>query len=396
MKVGRSRRDDRSACRTCTARSRARSRATASTDVLVRVETDDGAVGWGEACSGADARVGRGRGPGHGAVRGRPRPVEPRGDARRPVPARPVAVPRGHGQLRVGGHRHGAARPSRQERRRCPSTACSAGCGAAEVSYFYYLARGERRRPGRAVRAPAWRRATRRFYLKVGVDAAEDLRDGRRHPRGARARARGCGSTPTAAGACPRRCACSAAMAEHDIDFVEQPVRDHPVGQLAEVRARLPMAVCANEGLWSEADAYARITARQADVYCFSPYWVGLARGVPAPRARRALEGLQVCKHTHGELGLAAAASPARAADAAEHRRGAPADGADDGVRHRGRAACRSPTRRSWGVPEGVGPGRRRSSEDRLREGARRYELDGQFLPYQPRAAGPRGARPDV
>ena len=64
-------------------------------------------------------------------------------------------------------------------------------------------------------------------------------------------------------------------MAEHDIDFVEQPVRDHPIGQLAEVRARLPMAVCANEGLWSEADAYARIRARQADVYCFSPYWVG-------------------------------------------------------------------------------------------------------------------------
>ena len=69
------------------------------------------------------------------------------------------------------------------------------------------------------------------------------------------------------------------ALAEHDIDFVEQPVRDHPVGQLAEVRAARPIAVCANEGLWSEADAYARIRAREADVYCFSPYWVGSIGG---------------------------------------------------------------------------------------------------------------------
>src|SRR4029077_14924467 len=78
---------------------------------------------------------------------------------------------------------------------------------------------------------------------------------------------------------------------------------------LAEVRARVPMAVCANEGLWSEADAYARIRARQADVYCFSPYWVG-GLGAFARLAHVAhLEGLQVCKHTHGELGLAAAAA---------------------------------------------------------------------------------------
>ena len=61
------------------------------------------------------------------------------------------------------------------------------------------------------------------------------------------------------------------AMSVYDIDFVEQPVRDHPVGQLAEVRARIDTAVCANEGLWSEADAYARIRARDADVYCLSP-----------------------------------------------------------------------------------------------------------------------------
>jgi len=51
------------------------------------------------------------------------------------------------------------------------------------------------------------------------------------------------------------------------------------VEQLAEVRARIDITVCANEGLWSEAEAYARISGRQADVYCFSPYWVGSIGG---------------------------------------------------------------------------------------------------------------------
>ena len=97
------------------------------------------------------------------------------------------------------------------------------------------------------------------------------------------------------------------AFAEHDIDFVEQPVRDHPIGQLAELRARTTTPLCANEGLWSEADAYARIRARQADVYCFSPYWVGSIGSFHRLAWVAEYEGLQVCKHTHGELGLAAA-----------------------------------------------------------------------------------------
>src|SRR5207247_8114917 len=71
---------------------------------------------------------------------------------------------------------------------------------------------------------------------------------------------------------------------------------------------RLPMAVCANEGLWSEAEAYARIRARDADVYCLSAYWVGSIGSFHRLSWLVDYEGLQVCKHTHGELGLAAAA----------------------------------------------------------------------------------------
>ena len=55
-------------------------------------------------------------------------------------------------------------------------------------------------------------------------------------------------------------------------------------------------------------DKFSRITARQADVYCFSPYWVGSLAGFQRLAWVAEYEGLQVCKHTHGELGVAAAA----------------------------------------------------------------------------------------
>ena len=146
------------------------------------------------------------------------------------------------------------------------------------------------------------------FYLKVGIDPEADIamvatvREALGPGPRLRLDANGTWSVPDALRILGR-------MAAHDIDLVEQPVRDHPIGQLAEVRARLPMAVCANEGMWSEADAYARIRARQADVYCFSPYWVGSIGAFHRLAHVAHLEGLQVCKHTHGELGLAAAAS---------------------------------------------------------------------------------------
>jgi L-alanine-DL-glutamate epimerase-like enolase superfamily enzyme len=99
------------------------------------------------------------------------------------------------------------------------------------------------------------------------------------------------------------------ALDEFEIDFVEQPVRDHPIGLLAELRGRTAITVCANEGLWSTAEAYARVRARQADVFCFSQYWVGSILAFRRLAWVAECEGLQVCKHTHGELGLAAAAA---------------------------------------------------------------------------------------
>ena len=50
------------------------------------------------------------------------------------------------------------------------------------------------------------------------------------------------------------------------------------------------------------------IRARCADVLCFSSYWVGSLRNFLTLSWAAHWEGQRVCKHTHGELGIAAAA----------------------------------------------------------------------------------------
>ena len=353
------------------------------TDILVRVETDDGLVGWGEACSGADAA----------SVEVAIRAMTPFVLGRDPWNREAMQADlfqHGLWQFRAGTGNFAWAGVDM-----ALADLCGRACGEPlhrllgglrrnEVSYFYYLARGDDDDLAeQCARGLAGGYDT--FYLKVGVDDAADLRmvaatrralgDG---PR-LRLDANGSWSVPQALRVLHR-------MAEHDIDFVEQPVRDHPIGQLAEVRARLPMAVCANEGLWSEADAYARIQARQADVYCFSPYWVGSIGAFHRLAHVAHHEGLQVCKHTHGELGLAAAAGQHVLLTlpniVAGHQQTAHVMAAD--VLTAPLPIATGPT---WGVPEGPGLGVEVDA-DAVAEAARRYRLEGQFLPYQPDQLG--------
>jgi L-alanine-DL-glutamate epimerase-like enolase superfamily enzyme len=139
--------------------------------------------------------------------------------------------------------------------------------------------------------------------------------------------------------------------------------------------------VCANEGLWSEADAYALIRARAADVYCFSSYWVGSIGGFHRLSWLAHYEGLQVCKHTHGELGLAAAAGHhvvltlpngvdghQQTAYLMEHDILAEPIPIASGPR--------------WGAIEGPGLGVD-VDDDAVAEAAERYRIEGQYHPWQ-------------
>ena len=60
-----------------------------------------------------------------------------------------------------------------------------------------------------------------------------------------------------------------------DIDFVEAPVRIDPVENMLDLRKRVDVPFCVNEGLWREADAYRLIKSRCGDYLCYSQYWVG-------------------------------------------------------------------------------------------------------------------------
>jgi glucarate dehydratase len=275
-------------------------------DVIVKLTTDDGLVGWGEACCGADTA----------SVEAALRAMTPFIVGRDPwnrEAMRRDAFTHGLWQFRSGTGNFAWAGIDMALWDLCgrasgePLSRLLGGLLRPEATYFYYLARGPRESLAAQV-ADGLAKGFGVYYLKVGLDDADDvaavaaareaLGDG---PR-LRVDANGSWTMPQAV-------RMLGALAGYDIDFVEQPVRNHPVGLLAELRRRTGVTICANEGLWSEADAYARIVARQADVYCFSPYWVGSIGAFHRLAWVAEHEGLQVCKHTHGELGIAAAAA---------------------------------------------------------------------------------------
>jgi L-Ala-D/L-Glu epimerase len=348
------------------------------TDVVVRIETDDGLVGWGEACSGADVRS-------IVAAIHAMAPFVVDADPWHREAIQAELYTHGLWQFRAGTANFAwagidmaladvAARAAG-----LPLYKLFGGLRRTEVSYMYYLARGTRERLEEQCRAGRTA-GFDTYYLKVGVDPAEDLamveivRAALGSGPRLRLDANGSWSVPEA-----RRML--GALAEFAIDFVEQPVRHDPVHHLAELRGRVPMPVCANEGLWSEADAYARIVARQADIFCFSPYWVGSLGAFQRLAHVAHLEGLQVCKHSHGELGIAATACQhllLTLPNIVEGNQQTAHVMAGDVLAD----ALPIATGPHWGVPEGTGLGVEPEPEA-IADGLRRYELEGQFLPYQ-------------
>ena len=270
--------------------------------------------------------LGGGRGPRDGAVRDRPRSVEPRGDAAdlfstasgssAPAPAtspgpgstwrsRPCGSAAGEPLYRLLGGL-GAARCRTSTTWRAAATRTSRrSARAASAGLRHLLPEGRRRRRGRSRDGRGGARARcrpaapprRERHLGVPAGAAAARPDGRARHRLRRA----AGPRPP-----------------------DRPWRSARAAADAGVRER---------GLWSEADAYARIRARQADVYCFSPYWVGSIAAFHRLAHVAHLEGCRSAS-TPRRARARAGRRPPRAADAAEHRRGAPADRARDGERH--------------------------------------------------------------
>ena len=250
------------------------------TDILVRITTDDGLVGWGEATSGADAAsieaAVHAMAPFvSGAIPGTPTRCAP---TRSATGSGSSARDR---QLRLGGHRHGARRHLRQGRR--PAALAPARRRGAQRRDLLLLPRPRRRRRSARAGRTGLAAGYDVFYLKVGLDDRDDLRmvATLRDALGDGPKLRLDVNSNWSVAQALRMLE---QLAEYDIDFVEQPVRETPLGQLGEVRRRSPVAVCSNEGLWSEADAYARIRhARPTSTASRPPGWARWARSRDSP-----------------------------------------------------------------------------------------------------------------
>lgn len=181
------------------------------------------------------------------------------------------------------------------------------GAMREEVDYFYYMEWGTPAEIDRQGRDGA-KRGYRAYYIKAGVDERkeEEMLEALRGAIGPEGKIRidvnQAWSIPQAARLLTRW------HKKYDLDFVEAPVRIDPVENMLDLRARVDVAFCVNEGLWREADAYRIIKSRCGDYLCFSQYWVGSLGRWHMLNQMSHLEGWQMLKHTHGELGLTAAA----------------------------------------------------------------------------------------
>jgi glucarate dehydratase len=257
------------------------------------------------------------------------------------------------------------------------------GLRRSEATYFYYLAQAAPEAIAAECRS-AVAAGYEIFYLKVGLDLERELEM--------------VAAVRAAIGSCRLRLDANGVwtldqarqsisrFAVYDIDFFEQPVRWFPLEAMAALRRDGVVPIAVNEGLWSEQEAYDRIRARVADVLCFGPQWVGSLGAFHRLAYVADLEGMRICKHTHGELGIAAAAC--------HHAVLTLANGVDGHqqtakmIEHdvvRERLPVRDGPR--WGVPDGVGLGVE-IDEDALEEAAERFRVDGQFLPYDRSSIG--------
>lgn len=344
---------------------------------VLRLQTDDGLVGWGEACSGADMA----------SVLDALTAMMPfvlGADPWRAEALRRDAWHRGLWQFRQGTGNFAWAAIDMALADLCgqaagvPVHALLGGALRESVDYFWYLSGRDvdnvvdQARQGVA-------RGYGTFYLKVGLEDREDVervyavREAIGDAR-LRVDANGAWSFGQA-----RRML--AELADARLDFAEQPVREVPRDLMGDLRRLVDVPLAANEGLWSEEQARERIEARVADVYCFSPYWVGSLRSFQRLGFLTHEHGALVCKHTHGELGIAATAGQhvmLTLPGVVEGNQQTAAHMTGDVIINR-LPIVDGPT---WGVPTLPGLGVC-IDEEALGRAHEAYARDGQFLPYQ-------------
>ena len=275
-------------------------------DVLVKVTTEDGIVGWGECTRAADtAGI-------ESAVRAMAPLVIGRDAWDKEAIHRDLAIKAVWAfQPMTGNFAWGGIDMALWD---ACGKACSqplyrlfGGAMREEVDYFYYMEWGTPKEIARQAK-DGRKKGYRAYYIKAGVDERreeamlEALRDGIGPEGLIRIDVNQAWDMPTAVRLLKRW------HGKFTIDFAEAPVRIDPIENNLDLMKQVDVPICVNEGLWREADAWRIIKSRGGHYLCFSQYWVGsLARWHMMCHAGHQ-EGWLVCKHTHGEFGLTAAA----------------------------------------------------------------------------------------
>lgn len=349
------------------------------TDTIVRLTADNGLVGWGECTSGPDAA----------SIEQAVRSATPFVIGRDPW--QNAAITRDFFHTGLWDHRPQSGNFAFAGIDQALWDLCGKECGQPlyrlfggalrdEVDYFYYLARGTPDEISRQA-ADGVRRGYTCFYLKVGLDEAAEtemlaaLRAAIGPDRKIRVDANQAWNIPQAVRLLNRW------NEAFGIDFAEAPVPIDPVENMLDLRAKTPVALCANEGLSRVEDCERVIRSRCADVLCFSSYWVGTLQQFLRLSWAAHGEGQRVCKHTHGELGIAAAAGQhvllaiPNAIDGAQQTATIMADD-----------ILKTPlpiaTGPRWGAIEQPGLGVE-VDEAKVQQYHEAYRRDGQFLPYR-------------
>lgn len=353
------------------------------TDIVVKATTDNGLVGWGESCSGADA----------GSVLGALRAMAPFVTGCSPWESERIRQELWHrGIWSWRQHTACFAYPGIDM---ALWDICGKACGEPlynlfggktreRASYFFYCSQGTNDHIA-AQACEGLAKGFRVFYLKVGLDMEAELEMVRtlRQTIGPEPKIR---LDANAAWRVNEALRNLARLDKFDIDFIEQPVVQDPLAGMQEVRDRGDVAVSANEGLWTPEDAVRQMTGRTADVYCFSPYFAGSLAQFQRLCWLAHYQGLEICRHTHGELGITAAACHhilLTLPNVVEGNQQTAHLMTDDIVTEEIPIA-NGP---DWGVPEGPGIG----VDVDLEKLARYHEFyleRGQFQPYDPALIG--------
>jgi L-alanine-DL-glutamate epimerase-like enolase superfamily enzyme len=352
--------------------------------VLVKLTTDDGSVGWGESCNSANAAMFEealksarplvlGRDPWQSAAIARDFYTLAEWDEREPT-GNYVFAAIDQALWDLCGKAAGQ-----------PLYRLLGGALRPEVDYFYYLDRGtpdEMEAQGRDGRA----RGYRVYYLKVGIDRVAEtaMLQALRAGAGPEARIR-----VDANGAWSVNEAVKILTAwERDIglDFCEDPVLLEPPHNMREVRQRTSVAISANVVMQRQLDVLRLMRSGCADTFCFSPYFVGTIQRFVTLAKVGHLDGLAVCKHTNGELGIAAAAAQhvmLSLPNTALGNQHTATMMAGDVIAETLPIA----TGPRWGAIEAPGLGVT-VDEEKVALAHEAWRRDGQYLPYRPDAIG--------